>query len=86
MSAISPTKNTGLIVDDFIAYATQHLTTVGGNISTISLYPPTATPGPGILTWTGYFVDPAKPSQPTPNFQLNTGEIIGSDEELSDNT
>ena len=65
MSAISPTKNTGLIVDDFIAYATQHLTTVGGTISTTSLYPPTATPAPGILTWTGYFVDPAKPSQPT---------------------
>jgi hypothetical protein len=86
MSAISPTKNTGLIVDNFIAYATQHLTTVGGTISTTSLYPPTGTPAPGILTWTGYFVDPAKPSQSALNFQLSTEEIIGSNEELSDNT
>jgi hypothetical protein len=73
MSAISPTKNTGLIVDDFIAYATQHLTTVGGTVNTISIYPPTATPGPGILTWTGYFVEPATPSKPTANFELGSG-------------
>lgn len=65
MSALPPTKNTGLIVDDFIAYATQHLTTVGGTITTTSLYPPAGTPAPGVLTWTGYFVDPATPSQPS---------------------
>lgn len=65
MSAISPTKNTGLIVDDFIAYATQHLTTVGGTVTTTSLYPPAGTPAPGVLTWTGYFVDPSTPSQPS---------------------
>ena len=83
MSAISPTKNTGLIVDDFIAYATQHLTTVGGTISTISIYPITPTPGPGILTWTGYFIDPAKPSQPNENFKLSAEQIVGAKEDLA---
>lgn len=77
MSALSPTKNTGLIVDDFIAYATQHLTTVGGTITTTSLYPPAGTPAPGILTWTGYFVDPSKPSTPSPDEVLE----LPSDEE-----
>lgn len=83
MSAISPTKNTGLIVDDFIAYATQHLTTVGGTITTTSLYPPAGTPAPGILTWTGYFVDPATPSQQSPNFKMSEEEIAGAKEDLA---
>lgn len=77
MSALSPTKNTGLIVDDFIAYATQHLTTVGGTITTTSLYPPTGTPAPGVLTWTGYFVDPSKPSQPSVE---EVNEVLDEDE------
>lgn len=66
MSIISPTKNTSLIIDDFIQYATQHLTTVSGVINTVSLYPtvPTPTPAPAVISWTGYTVPPTPPSPP----------------------
>ncbi len=60
MSVIPPTKKTSVIVDDFISYATLHLSTVSGIINTVSLYPPIGTPGPGIINWTGYMVTPAK--------------------------
>jgi hypothetical protein len=60
MSVIPPTKKTSVIVDDFISYATLHLSTVSGVINTVSLYPPIGTPGPGIINWTGYMVTPAK--------------------------
>lgn len=71
MSIISPTKNTSLIIDDFIQYATQHLTTVSGIVNTISLYPtiPVPTPAPGVLNWTGYTVPPAAPT-PSPSQEL----------------
>ena len=59
MSILSPNNNSGLIIDDFINYAKAHLSTIGGVVNTISLYPPLATPGPGILTWSGYMVQPA---------------------------
>jgi GH24 family phage-related lysozyme (muramidase) len=64
MSAINPTQNTALIVDEFIRYAIQHLTTVQGKISTTSVFPtvPAPTILPGTLFWTGYTVQPAKPS------------------------
>ena len=61
MSVIPPTKNTALIVDDFISYATAHLSTVSGIINTVSLYPPIGTPGPGIINWTSYMVAPSRP-------------------------
>ena len=61
MSVIPPTKNSALIVDDFISYATTHLSTVSGVINTVSLYPPIGTPGPGIINWTSYMVAPARP-------------------------
>ena len=60
MSVIPPTKKTSVIVDDFISYATLHLSTVSGVINTVSLYPPIGTPGPGIINWTGYTITPAK--------------------------
>jgi GH24 family phage-related lysozyme (muramidase) len=69
MSAINPTDNTALIVDEFISYAVNHLNTIKGTISTISLYTagpppsPVQIPGPGILNWTGYFVSPSTPSK-----------------------
>ena len=44
MSVIPPTKNAALIVDDFISYATLHLSTISGVINTVSLYPPLGTP------------------------------------------
>jgi GH24 family phage-related lysozyme (muramidase) len=59
MAAINPTDVTALIVDEFIRNATTHLTTVSGIINTLSLYPPSPTPAPGIINWTGYTVPPA---------------------------
>jgi hypothetical protein len=66
MSAIPPTKNPGLIIDDFILYATSHLTSVSGIVNTVSLYPPVGTPGPGIVQWSGYQLAPAKPNSVSP--------------------
>ena len=71
MSAITPTKNTGLIVDEFIRYATDHLRTVSGVVSTTSLYPPAGTPNPGFVNWSGYSVSPQTPSIQTVNPNLS---------------
>jgi hypothetical protein len=60
MSALLPTNNTSIIIDEFIAYATAHLGTVSGVVNTVSLYPPLGTPGPGVVLWSGYTVAPAK--------------------------
>jgi hypothetical protein len=60
MSIIDATKNTGLIVDDFIAYAQRHLTTVSGIVNVTAIYPPNPTPAPGIVNWQGYRVAGAK--------------------------
>lgn len=72
MAAINPTDNTGIIIDEFIAYADKHLKTVMGTVTTVSSYgvgpppflvpTPVQTPGPAIITWTGYTVTPAQPS------------------------
>jgi GH24 family phage-related lysozyme (muramidase) len=65
MAAINPTNNTGLIVDEFISYATSHLDSVEGIISTVSLYAagpppsPVQVPGPGVIKWKGYFISPS---------------------------
>jgi len=59
VAAIQPTDNTGLIVDEFISYATNHLNSVKGTIYTVSVYPPLGTPNIGVLNWTGYSVSPA---------------------------
>lgn len=56
MAAIQPTKNHKLIIDEFISYAQQHLSTVSGIVNTVSTYPPLNTPGPGIVNWSGYSV------------------------------
>jgi GH24 family phage-related lysozyme (muramidase) len=65
MAAITPTENTGLIVDEFIRYAQNHLTTVKGLIDTNSIYQvgPATIIQPGKIFWTGYTVTPALPSQ-----------------------
>jgi hypothetical protein len=63
MSAIQPTNNTGLIIDEFIRYATNHLNTIVGQANMVSTFPPVGSPSPtGVLFWNGYFVDPSKPS------------------------
>jgi hypothetical protein len=53
---LPPVNSTDLIIDNFILYATIHLTTVNGIVNTISSYPPTGTPAPGVVLWTGYVV------------------------------
>jgi hypothetical protein len=62
MSAIRPTKNTGLIVDEFLRYANEHLSTITGTIYTTSNYPPLGQPGPGFIQWQGYSVSGFKES------------------------
>jgi hypothetical protein len=62
MAAIRPTKNTGLIVDEFLRYANEHLPTITGVIYTTSNYPPAGQPGPGIIQWQGYSVQGFKES------------------------
>jgi hypothetical protein len=71
MSILQPTNRTELIVDDFIQYATTHLTTVSGVINTISLYPPLTTPAPGVISWSGYTVPPTTITPNTQQSQLN---------------
>lgn len=84
MSAIRPTNNTGLIVDEFIRYATQHLNTVTGVISTTSLFPPVGTPGPGIINWTGYIVPPASPSIPIRQVDTSAIEMTAEQEAIAE--
>lgn len=86
MSVIPPTNNTNLIIDDFIRYATAHLTTVSGVITTVSLYPGIPlVPGPGVISWTGYNVQPASPSAPiggvnTKEIEMNDAQLVVSEE------
>lgn len=69
MSAITPSKNTGKIVEEFIRYAQQHLSTVSGLINTVSVFPSAPSPItlPSVVNWTGYFVPP-----PLASFDVNT--------------
>ena len=62
MAAIRPTKNTGLIVDEFLRYANEHLSTITGTIYTTSNFPPLGQPGPGFIQWQGYSVQGFKES------------------------
>ena len=87
MSAVKPTNDTSVIVDEFIKYAIQHLNTVSGIVTTTSLYPPVAQPGPGILLWSGYQIPPATPGVSIPelpnNRSVDTSPIKMSDEQLA---
>lgn len=77
MSAVQPTKNTGLIVDEFIRYANSHLLTVRGMITTVSAYPGPST-APGVVMWNGYQVAGAKNSRD--GISTETNDIfIGED-------
>ena len=73
MSALQPTNNSELIVNDFIQYAQSHLATVSGIVNTVSLYPPLGTPSPGVVQWTGYTVD-------GPQQSLNSDEEDATEE------
>lgn len=91
MSAVNPTQNTALIVDEFIKYAQAHLGTVSGIVNMTTLYQagPATIAAPGLVNWTGYNVEsarptptqlnqddfPAKENVDTQNSQLQTNEI-----------
>jgi LAS superfamily LD-carboxypeptidase LdcB len=80
MGAIQPTKNHKLIIDEFIRYAQQHLSTVSGIVNTVSTYPPLNTPGPGIANWSGYTVQPSNPSlDGSDEVDLREGETENDD-------
>ncbi len=55
-----PSNSTDPFIDGFILLGTLHLQTISGICNTISQYPPPASPGPAVLLWTGFTVDPAK--------------------------
>jgi putative chitinase len=59
-----PTDNSELFLDQLIASIQTHLPTIEGIYMTTSLYPPAMTPGPGIVKWIGYTIEPANPSNP----------------------
>jgi hypothetical protein len=69
MSAILPSKNTAKIVEEFIRYAQQHLSTISGLANTVSVFPSAPSPVtlPSVVNWTGYFVPP-----PIASFDVNT--------------
>ena len=52
-----PIQDTDVFIKQFISLAKMHLLNVEGICQTISLYPPTSTPAPGIISWTGYKVE-----------------------------
>jgi len=77
MSAVQPTKNTGLIVDEFIRYANSHLLTIKGMITTVSAYPGPST-APGVVMWNGYQVAGANNSRDNNSNTIND-LFIGED-------
>jgi hypothetical protein len=55
-----PSNSTDPFIDGFILMGSIHLQSISGICNTISQYPPPAAPGPGIILWSGFTVDPAK--------------------------
>ena len=62
---VFPSTSNDPYLDAFILQATIHLQTVSGFCNTISQYPPTAPPGPGILPWVGFNVAVAPATPPS---------------------
>jgi GH24 family phage-related lysozyme (muramidase) len=81
---IPPTTIPQTLVDIFIFYAQSHLATITGFIITNSLYPPFATPGPGIINWTGYFIDPV-PVSVKVSLDIPAGELYQKPEQEAEN-
>jgi len=88
---VFPSTSNDPYLDAFILQATIHLQTVSGVCNTISQYPPTAPPGPGILPWVGFNVEVSPTSQPAttnaeeiiqPKMELTAKDFIISDEQL----
>jgi hypothetical protein len=81
MPPISPTNSYASIVDSFILASFIHLSKIKGEIYTTSLYPPVGLPGPGILSWTGYFID----NPPTTQVQdAQTSELASVEQKIDE--
>jgi len=81
MPPIPPTNSYAAIVDSFILASFIHLSKIKGNIYTTSLYPPVGTPGPGVLSWTGYFID----NPPTTQVQnAQTSELASVEQKINE--
>ena len=61
MAAVNPNMNCGILIDEFIRMANQHLLTVKGTIITTATYLPAGTPAPSQVIWSGYKVMPSEP-------------------------
>lgn len=61
MAAVNPNMNCGILIDEFIRMANQHLLTVKGTIVTTATYLPAGTPAPSQVIWSGYKVMPTDP-------------------------
>ena len=61
MAAVNPNMNCGILIDEFIRMASQHLLTVKGTIVTTATYLPIGTPAPSQVAWTGYKIMPTDP-------------------------
>jgi hypothetical protein len=61
-TVIPPMKNPETFIKTFVTLAKIHLTTILGQCTTTSIYPPLATTGPGIIQWVGYKVPDKDPA------------------------
>lgn len=76
-----PTNSYASIVDSFILASFIHLSEIKGNIYTTSLYPAVGTPGPGVLPWTGYFVDQPPATQIQ---EAQTSELASVEQKINE--
>jgi hypothetical protein len=60
MSAVNPNNNCGILIDEFIKMATEHLQTVEGAIFTLASYSPAGQILPSQVAWKGYFITPTQ--------------------------
>lgn len=78
-----PTDNSELFLDQLIASIQTHLPTIEGIYITTSLYPPAMTPGPGIVKWKGYTIEPTSPS---PSIEDESESTPTDEEKLQEET
>lgn len=61
MASVNPNMNCGILIDEFIRMATDHLLTVKGTIITSATAAPTGQPVPSQVLWSGYRILPTDP-------------------------
>ncbi len=60
MASVYPNLNCGILIDEFIKMATEHMLTVKGTIITQATAAPTGTPVPSQVSWKGYKLPPTQ--------------------------